>query len=356
MDVIAFLKLVFFTQLYQSRLLLLTYKFWKAVLGIYTNTTELFRICANASDEAGLTADWYQSELTEEETDSIDSDRTPLLNRGPLRDASISVETVFRVDRSILYSSRLVMERRTLESLRCDLDEITQTILYKKNFPENGSTKTPSAMVLHYCLTQIRDSYKLAHEINDRATTKFDSNNKQHEKKLLELWDLLMPDEQLEGRYSEQWTKIGFQGKDPATDFRGMGMLGLDDLVYYAKNYPESAHDVLKSSRRNSSWRPFATVGINITFFAVQTLRTRQLQYFLFKYGSTKDIYHEFFCYLFHSFNEFWISHDQSTITIMDFEKIFNQFKRNIIQELLNRKSMVLDSSKDMFIQYEKTK
>ncbi|CAG8613291.1 2553_t:CDS:2, partial [Dentiscutata heterogama] len=174
MDVLSFMKLVFFTQLYQSRLLLLTYKFWKAILGIYTNTTELFRICTNAADEAGLTADWYQSELSEEDTVSIDSDRTPLLNRGFLRDAPISVETVFR------------MERRALESSRCDLDEITQTILYKKNFPENGSTKTPSAIVLHHCLTQIRDSYKLANEINDRATTKFDSNNKLHEKKLLE--------------------------------------------------------------------------------------------------------------------------------------------------------------------------
>ncbi|CAG8679864.1 1329_t:CDS:2, partial [Racocetra persica] len=175
---------------------------------IYTSTTELFRICASAADEAGLTADWYQSEPTEEETDSIDSDRSPLLNRELLRDAHVSVDSVYSVDRSILYSSKLVMERRALESLECDLDEITQTILYKKNFPENGSIKTPSAIVLHYCLTQIRASYNLANEINDRATTKFDSNNKLHEKKLLELWNLLMPNEQLEGRYSEQWTKV----------------------------------------------------------------------------------------------------------------------------------------------------
>jgi hypothetical protein len=33
-----------------------------------------------------------------------------------------------------------------------------------------------------------------------------------------------MPDTALENRISSQWGDIGFQGKNPATDFRGMGM------------------------------------------------------------------------------------------------------------------------------------
>ena len=28
-----------------------------------------------------------------------------------------------------------------------------------------------------------------------------------------------------------QWVDIGFQGKDPSTDFRGAGMLGLEQLL-----------------------------------------------------------------------------------------------------------------------------
>jgi hypothetical protein len=32
-----------------------------------------------------------------------------------------------------------------------------------------------------------------------------------------------MPGHELKSRYSEQWKEIGFQGKNPATDFRGMG-------------------------------------------------------------------------------------------------------------------------------------
>lgn len=41
-----------------------------------------------------------------------------------------------------------------------------------------------------------------------------------------------MSGEDLEARISKQWQEIGFQGNNPATDFRGMGMLGLNCLLY----------------------------------------------------------------------------------------------------------------------------
>jgi len=48
---------------------------------------------------------------------------------------------------------------------------------------------------------------------------------------LVQLWNSLQPDVALTGRISAQWTFIGFQGNDPATDFRGMGLLGLLNLL-----------------------------------------------------------------------------------------------------------------------------
>jgi len=47
----------------------------------------------------------------------------------------------------------------------------------------------------------------------------------------VQLWTSLQPDVVLTERISAQWTVIGFQGSDPATDFRGMGVLGLLNLV-----------------------------------------------------------------------------------------------------------------------------
>lgn len=46
-----------------------------------------------------------------------------------------------------------------------------------------------------------------------------------------QLWKELRPDTPLNGRISKQWCEIGFQGSDPKTDFRGMGLLGLHNLL-----------------------------------------------------------------------------------------------------------------------------
>lgn len=48
---------------------------------------------------------------------------------------------------------------------------------------------------------------------------------------MVQLWNGLQPGVALTERISPQWTIIGFQGNDPATDFRGMGLLGLLNLV-----------------------------------------------------------------------------------------------------------------------------
>ncbi|KAI9594889.1 Engulfment/cell motility [Syncephalis fuscata] len=181
-------------------------------------------------------------------------------------------------------------------------------------------------------------------ELNTRAQTKYDSTVGSHERKLLKLWDILMPNEKLDARQSLQWQKIGFQGKDPATDFRSMGMLALDDLHYYAKNHTASALHVLKCSQDSDRWYSFAIVGINITSFAVQTLRTRRLQHYLYRYGTTRAVYHEYYSYLFHSFNEFWMKRSPPP-TIMDFERVFADFRLCIETELLERRQVVLNEN-----------
>ncbi len=48
---------------------------------------------------------------------------------------------------------------------------------------------------------------------------------------LLKLWQLLQPGVALESRKTKDWQNLGFQGDDPKTDFRGMGLLGLLNLL-----------------------------------------------------------------------------------------------------------------------------
>lgn len=61
--------------------------------------------------------------------------------------------------------------------------------------------------------------------------TAYDSEDAAHEEKLLKLWHLLMPGRDLDSRVSNSWKDLGFQGEDPKTDFRGMGLLGLENLL-----------------------------------------------------------------------------------------------------------------------------
>ena len=37
----------------------------------------------------------------------------------------------------------------------------------------------------------------------------------------------------------DKWKKYGFQSKNPRTDFRGAGILGVLNLTYFAKNYSD---------------------------------------------------------------------------------------------------------------------
>ncbi|CAJ0958587.1 unnamed protein product [Ranitomeya imitator] len=84
---------------------------------------------------------------------------------------------------------------------------------------------------LRICLLQISGYKKLYLDVESVRKQPYDADNPQHEQQLLELWDLLMPHEKLKSRITKQWGDIGFQGDDPKTDFRGMGFLGLANLL-----------------------------------------------------------------------------------------------------------------------------
>lgn len=61
------------------------------------------------------------------------------------------------------------------------------------------------------CVEQIWGYRQLFHEVESKRITQYDSNSLDHEVKLIELWNLLMPHEPLEGRVTKQWQDIGFQ-------------------------------------------------------------------------------------------------------------------------------------------------
>ncbi|KAH8312272.1 hypothetical protein KR044_010026 [Drosophila immigrans] len=191
------------------------------------------------------------------------------------------------------------------------------------------------------CITTIWGYKRLMHNVEELRAEQYDSDNLDHERKLWELWQLLMPDTPLTGRISKQWQEIGFQGDDPKTDFRGMGVLGLDNLLYFASAYNDAAKHVLLHSMHPTLGYTYAIVGINLTALAYNLLRTGAAkthfynQVALHKQNfSTVEDFHKLYCYLFFEFDRFWM--ESSPRNIMDFREVYQAFEITKLEALHN--------------------
>ena len=89
---------------------------------------------------------------------------------------------------------------------------------------------------------------------------------------------MLKGDAKLSGRITRQWEEIGFQGADPATDFRGAGVLGLDQLAQLCSRkeslsmFRESEYTKDESGKVKEGWYFFCVTGLNITAKLITSL------------------------------------------------------------------------------------
>lgn len=166
----------------------------------------------------------------------------------------------------------------------------------------------------------------------------YSTDNATHEATLLSLWDCLRPDEKLKERRCKQWGELGFQGTDPATDFRGMGYLALLQLHHLANTRTELARNLLLKSQHPEQGYPFALVGIHTTSFLSTLLSSRSLRYQLFTHAQqhqhsiSMDTFNELFIYVFTEFDKFWRGSGPSNI--MQFNERWTLFDSNVTQTL----------------------
>ncbi|PFH31213.1 ELMO/CED-12 family protein [Besnoitia besnoiti] len=148
--------------------------------------------------------------------------------------------------------------------------------------------------------------------------------------KFSRLWGLLMPHHRLPGRICKEWKELGFQGEDPATDFRGCGELGLDSLVFLASRFPSHARCMLEASRDSRYWYSFAITCINVTSWLCEWLFQRRAQviFFFFTTHTLEAVeltFHYLFVYVFTRFHEFWFV--KKPASIMEFPFVAGEFK-----------------------------
>lgn len=77
-------------------------------------------------------------------------------------------------------------------------------------------------------------------------------------------------------RFGSHWQRIGFQGLDPATDLRCVGILALFQLCFLVTDFRcrSLARKTFKLSLHSVQQFPFCALGINFTLICVQLLRS----------------------------------------------------------------------------------
>ncbi|XP_069487299.1 ELMO domain-containing protein 2 isoform X3 [Ambystoma mexicanum] len=243
----------------------------------------------------------------------------------------------------------VILHKKSLRSaVHCenDVDKSVADVMKEKKINEHKDVRFKTH--LKVCLLQITGYKKLYLEVEDLRKQPYDSGNQKHEEQLMELWDLLKPKEKLKSRITKQWGDIGFQGDDPKTDFRGMGMLGLANLLYFSHHYTEEAFQVLSHSYHPKIGYSYAIVGINLTEMAYSLLRSGALKsqlYNLVSGSPQMQHFHQFFCYLIYEFDKFWFEEEPENIMH------FNHFR-----EKFHSKVTVLLSDPDTVLVLKSTK
>lgn len=129
------------------------------------------------------------------------------------------------------------------------------------------------------CMESIRIINVVFAKLERMRSEAFDPNNEHHRYMLEKLYFNLKDDERKDTTQlvSPEWLELGFQGRDPTTDFRGMGILGLFQLMFFSEHKRDAARMILGELSNPERYYPFAIIGINLTRFVIDLFRERRL-------------------------------------------------------------------------------
>lgn len=255
-------------------------------------------------------------------------------------------------------------------TLKDSVDKFLRIIVKEKHMQKlSAQDKECLSDILYRVL-----SYKLSiFWAEQLAAMKYDSDLDDHTNRLMNLWNnLIKADSQArknsrfgpnddgkvfpselsysintkEDIISNRWSHIGFQGEDPGTDFRGMGMLGLVQLEYLSEKPNRLARDLLKRSLNERYSYPFAIVGINITYNLLKLFQDGSMKHLYYDTGDILfrgkqhrlnliSIFNDLYVELFLRFDCFW--HESKPETIFQFKELMEEFVNVVRKDLSNR-------------------
>ncbi|CAI0381214.1 unnamed protein product [Linum tenue] len=205
--------------------------------------------------------------------------------------------------------------------------------------------------------------------LKHRMKVHFDTSRTDHQAALRALWSATYPDIKLCGLVSDQWKEMGWQGKDPSTDFRGAGFISLENLLFFAKTFsvydpklnlslkmaalpwqlnsdnfvlPQISFQRLlkKQGGKRSAWEyPFAVAGVNVTFMIMQMLdldatkpRTFVRSVFMQMLSENEWAFDLLYCVAFVIMDKQWL---ERNATYMEFNEVLKSTRAQVERELL---------------------
>jgi len=186
-------------------------------------------------------------------------------------------------------------------------------------------------------------------------TEAFDMYNDAHMQMLDGFWFAMKDTNRtVSGIISAEWTSLGFQGSDPSTDFRSMGILGLHQLNHFATRKPDIAQLILKEFTEPGRNFPFAIIGINLTRLVMSLLNQRRLHVYIIKRfanltinaslafleGPSNDhdciqyviaLVHDLYCEVYEEFYLVWVV--RKPTSIMAFTDLYNEVEKIMLEK-----------------------
>jgi hypothetical protein len=145
-----------------------------------------------------------------------------------------------RFSTSLFLSKKLHMYRTIIfHGKPFDVGAAARNIVERKSIKEQSNLLVITN--IKHCLHALRLVNVVRCKLIDGyQKVSFDKGSEADNALLERLWTNMMPNVKRSRVFvSEEWGELGFQGKDPTTDFRGMGLLGLEQLVYFSEKRTE---------------------------------------------------------------------------------------------------------------------
>ena len=183
-------------------------------------------------------------------------------------------------------------------------------------------------------------SYMMQHKL-----VVFDEKESTHLELIQRLWRAVNTNQEFPGLNSAKWIDLGFQGKNPISDLRAAGLLGLEHLVYFAETYPNNFKKILAEQNTlpverqyPGAWRwnfttkyisdtltrTVATAGINITNLMATVFTTASKVYpMIFEQNGLLNMY----CIIFEKLDVEWY---KQNATYMQFNALFETIKTRL--------------------------